>query len=403
MSHNLNILLNKITNLENIFVTPNLKKIINNTVRNFFPQLNQQDIEILQGLTVYIVDLISNKLSFEKENNDYYEQWTQNNYRDIKGVILLLLPFIDDKNDSQLLKKITDLNQLIYSKNERSINKKILNEERNNNFLSNHFEFGNMGIGLLNSRNENLLDLFPNNNKLIYDIIDHNFVGLIKTLEIINGKFYINWVNIVPLNTENYNESKIYKATQTLISNNTNNLFAFEREMMLNYSGIWVGNIYNILRINYFENAKKIKWLFFPYETNERSNKFYLIQVLNKVLDLDSIINSNCTNYNDLTEDDQINFRNNFKNLVINISLNNPIITNSLDLDFEIIKYMLIFMVNNYSEKYNLPFNKKFELNNEKEDNYNNEKDKILLAYLISYFKHINENGIINLHNIQLQ
>ena len=66
-----------------------------------------------------------------------------------------------------------------------------------------------MGIGLLNSRNENLLDLFPNNNKLIYDIIDHNFVGLIKTLEIINGKFYINWVNIVPLNTENYNESKI--------------------------------------------------------------------------------------------------------------------------------------------------------------------------------------------------
>ena len=33
--------------------------------------------------------------------------------------------------------------------------------------------------------------------------------------------------------------------------------------------------------------------------------------------------------------------------------------------------------------------------------NYNNETDKMLLAYLISYFKHINENGnVINLHNI---
>ena len=158
MSYNLIILLNRITNLENRFVTPNLKKIINNTVRNFFPQLNLQDIEILQGLTVFMVDLISTKLSFEKSDN-YYNQWTQNNYRDIKGIVLLLLPFIDDKNDSYLLKKITDLNQLIYSKNERNIDNKILNEERNNNFLSTHFEFGNMGIGLLEPGNDILLDL----------------------------------------------------------------------------------------------------------------------------------------------------------------------------------------------------------------------------------------------------
>ena len=33
-------------------------------------------------------------------------------------------------------------------------------------------------------------------------------------------------------------------------------------------------------------------------------------------------------------------------------------------------------------------------------NNYNNESDKMLLAYLISYFKHIKENGTINLHNI---
>lgn len=41
-----------------------------------------------------------------------------------------------------------------------------------------------------------------------------------------------------------------------------------------------------------------------------------------------------------------------------------------------------------------------FKNKNKNNYNYNNEKDKILLAYLISYFKHINENGIINLHNI---
>ena len=117
------LLYNTLSNFENKFVDNDFKSTISQTVRDFFPKLNDDDIKILDRLTIFIVDLISYKYGFKKEKK-YYEQWTQNNYRDIKGVILLLLPFIDDKNDSYLLKKITDLNQLIYSKNERSINKK---------------------------------------------------------------------------------------------------------------------------------------------------------------------------------------------------------------------------------------------------------------------------------------
>ena len=59
--------------------------------------------------------MISNKYFFKPEP-DYYSKWTQNSERDIKGVILLLLPFIDDKNNGELLKEIVDLNQLFYSK-----------------------------------------------------------------------------------------------------------------------------------------------------------------------------------------------------------------------------------------------------------------------------------------------
>jgi hypothetical protein len=202
---------------------------------------------------------------------------------------------------------------------------------------------------------------------------------------------------------ENYYDSKIYKETEKIFDEmnsrlNNNNLIEFERNMMINYSGIWIGNIYNIIRNNYFEQAKKIKWLFFPYEINERNEKFYLIQKLNKVLDLDKIINSNCINYNDLNEEDQIIFRNNFKNLVNNISLNIPIITNSIDLDFEIIKYLLIFMVNNYSEKNNLPSNKKFNLNNDDEEN----DDDFGQNDLITINRITNEDIIIYLNQLNI-
>ena len=70
-----------------------------------------------------MVDFISFKYGFEDKTN-YYLQWEQNNYGDVKGVILLLLPFIDDKDNSFLLKTLTDLNHLIYSKSERNIPKK---------------------------------------------------------------------------------------------------------------------------------------------------------------------------------------------------------------------------------------------------------------------------------------
>ena len=412
MSHDINILLNNIRNSQKIFITNNFTNEIKKVVRNFFPKLNQQDIEIIQDLTVFVVELISNKLSFDKNNKDYYDQWTQNNNRDIKGVILLLLPFIDDKDNSYLLKKISDLNQLLYSPiGKKYIPNSLKNEVRNNTFLSTYFEFGNMGIGLLKSDSENLLDLYPNDNKLIYDIICHNFLGLLKTLEIMNGKYYVNWINYSPLNLENYYESKIFKDTENKLNelerivSNQNSFIELEKNMMINYSGLWIGNFYNIIRVNYYENAKKIKWLFFPYEITQ-SRHFYLIQVLNQILDLDKIIDLNSINYDDMIEDDKLYFNNKFKTMIFNISQNISI-TNILNLDFEIIKYMLVFMINNYSLKINLPGNKrKFELSNELEindDDFSRDDlrtiNRITNQDIIDYLKVLEINSISHVWN----
>ena len=95
--------------------------------------------------------------------------------------------------------------------------------------------------------------------------------------------------------------------------------------------------------------------------------------ILNQILDLDKIIDMNSINYDDMIEDDKIYFNNKFKTMISNISQNISI-TNILNLDFEIIKYMLVFMINNYSLKSNLLGNKrKFELS------------KLILKYSFSF------------------
>ncbi len=276
-------LLNNISKKKLFFVNDTLKVEINETVSNFFPRLNAQDKNVLIILTTYIIDLISNKYGFE-QTNDYFNQWKQNNYRDLKGVILLLLPFIDDKNNGNLLNKITDLNQLLYAYKEKSIPNNISNLVRED-ILSTHFEYGNMGIGLIpdqiqmdsNKSTNNLLELYENEEKLIYKIIHHTFIGLLQTLEIINGKSYINWVNIVPLNFNNYLDSKLYTETVnriklllSTINNKTTNEISFFLSMnLVVYNGLWFGDLYNIFRLKYYEEAKIIKWFFFPYEISD--------------------------------------------------------------------------------------------------------------------------------------
>jgi hypothetical protein len=353
------------------FINDNFKLLVNNVVYDFFPKLNKDDIRILVILTNFIINLISNKNGFKNEQ-EYYNQWTQNNNRDIKGVILLLLPFIkgDDNN------KITDLNQLLYAYN-KDIPKSILSLPRDEMLFS-HFEYGNMGIGLLNNNSDVLLKLNDDEEKLIYKIIYNNLLGLIQTLDIINGKLYINWVNVIPLNLDNYTSSDIY--------NNTPKVLVPDQ---INYSGLWTGDFYNVIRIKYYEESKRIKWFIFPYETER---KYYLIQRLNEMLDLDKIIVS--PNFNDLEFYEQNEFKTRVDNLMKIVDA----------IDFEVVKYFLIYLVNNYSQKNKLKGVDNFKIGqNEDQNDFDNNDytiinniqnndileclKKISLEYLWDYLK----------------
>jgi hypothetical protein len=359
-------MLNNLINISNQkykFIDSDFKSYIINVINNFFPILNTNDKYILNILTIFLIDLICYKYNFIKNNSEYINQWKQNNNRDIKSVLLLLLPFIDDKNNNELLNKLTDLNHLLYSKNELNINNNLIKLNRNQELFEEYFKFGNMGIGLLN-KSDTLLKLYNNNDKLIYKIIYHNLLGLLQSLEIMNGKYYINWINIIPFNLNNYYDSNFYNITVETINKITIEILP---TLSLNYNGLWIGDYYNILKIKFYEELKKIKWLIFPYEIN--TNKYYLINKLNDLIDLDFIINCNYNNYYECSNNEKITFYNKCKLIDINIDNNN-----------EIIKYLLIYLINNSNDNV---FNKyhNFKLNIDEDNDikeYNKESRKII-------------------------
>jgi hypothetical protein len=406
------IILNRIKSLERKFVVPDFEKKIKIGLKGLFPILNDVDTNILLEFTVFIIDLISFKYHFKKET-EYYNKWIQNNYRDIKGVILLLLPFINDDNNGYLLNKLTDLNQLLYAYKEQSIPSSVLDEIREE-ALRTHFEFGNMGISLIpnnmtREQKESILDLYPNGKKLIYTVIYHNFFGLLQTLEIINGKSYVNWVNIVPLNLANYNESAIYKATYDSLVEDSQNSFSTPRfvKKLYDYSGLWYGDIYNVFRVRYYEDAKKIKWLIFPYETNEM--KLYLINCLDSMFNLTSIINNNFKSYADIEDIDKYEFENNVNTVFVNLVLGNSMFGLNT-IDFEVIKYLLIYLINNTNVKNSeRPVITKFKLKDmEETETINNDDfikedtkkvEEITNQDIIDCFKFVKENNIRDIWN----
>lgn len=258
-------------NNNNYFAIDSFKIMVHDTIKDVFPKLNENDVDYLNNVTIQLIENIARKNNFEP-TNFFYKQFKQNNKRDIKAIILLLLPFVDDKNNYQLYKKIKDLNQLLHN----DIGKEYIQNEilkyPMNDVLKDYFEYSNFSLELIDKSSSELLRLVNNNKKLIYDIIQTNFESLVETLKKINGKMYINWVNITPINIRNYKDKYIYRKTREEYDNNMNNLNDF------NGDGLWFGDFYNVFRKGYYENVKKVKWLLFNIDEK------YYIQILDMYL-----------------------------------------------------------------------------------------------------------------------
>jgi len=356
----------------------NVKKILN----NLLPNLNNYDMNIILQLTLYMIEDISTKYNFPQELG--FMHWLKNNGRDISSIALTLIPYIGDNNYDRL----TKLTDIIYSEDTNAITNKILELDRNT-AIKKYFSYSNFSLGLLNNSTEALqerliekeqddededendedtedenkvkeeivkpednivLDLYKTGQHSIYHCIENNFISMLETIKITNGKLFVNWLNIIPL--VDYKKSYFYKTSieemnelNKLMINNTIPDIKLFWNIIKKNKGLWLGDYYNVYANGYYNSMKSLKWLIFCSKVDNKY--YYMIQYLTYMINTPTIFKYN--DYDSISNIEKNIFNNSLKKWIYSLK-NNIAIYKNINFEIDIIKNLLTFMASNYSK-----------------------------------------------------
>lgn len=268
-----------------------IDEIENNVIARVFVNLNTTDRKILLCYIIRLINVISICFNFDMDNKyQYVKQLKQNDYQDVKWLLVHLIPYVD----SNKLSEIRSLSE-IYVMKKKQIN---INQEEPNYIYSN-IEYNRF------IRNQNNYEEKP------FDIsyLEHNFYLLIDTIRIMSHKMCVNWLDILPLTLDSYNESSLYKITKQKFKDkqlddwnsddykvnynfNINKENAIYDDIHKKAYGLYIGDIYNTVSNHLYDSILDVKWLI--YDINVESSlspsivvlsKFFNIKLLLKILD----------------------------------------------------------------------------------------------------------------------
>jgi hypothetical protein len=367
---------------------------INIVVNEIFTNLNKLEKNEFVVCLNEILTLIKSRFYY----NNIEEQFYNNNYKDIRSLINILIPYINDDNGSYKYHKMI------------SSFENISELKHNNKFVISNIKY-------------NYTD---NNKKFNIDIIKENKDKLKKTIYTVANKLHVNWSNCVPINIDEYKDLEIYKTSYKYTTskkfykkhNISNNLLVLDIRDIDNikYNGLHLYDIYNSI-VNYlYFNILPCKWLIYEI----KQNKVTPIIFVDRLLELFPVLYNN-KKWNYLQDDDKILIENSWIDLLNLASELDKYLITSIIIHYEnyiknhkIFKDVDIDEIDDYEEK-NLSVDKE-NLENLINENYkiNDIYDYLLITF--NYFKTtwyghkiikedntINNNVVYNNINIKIR
>ena len=281
----------------------------NNVVLQLFPLLNMDDATYLAKLLAILICEICMTFCFDIKNNFslYHNQFKQNNYIDSKGLLLLLLPFINESSGP--MRTITSIKNIYHQRDENNINANI-------NKVSPVYKYSNFQYGRFNRKTSNNV---PEYTELVFikKFIQHNFILLKKTLKIISNKLYINWINTRPYSTNSFHKTLLYKNTMTAIKDKSYfNYTIYDEESKpggaTKRQVLYIGDYYNTL-VNYlYHKIKNQKWTI--YTIYDATTLKPYISVLASILPINGTVNN--VSWLNLTIKERDDFTHSWKHLL---------------------------------------------------------------------------------------
>jgi hypothetical protein len=240
------------------FINKPFEKNIDNVIHQMFPNLIKEHKTLIKNYTLEIIEYISCRFCFDLSNNKklYYDQFYQNDFRDIKSVINLLLPYIDDKNGTY------ELHEQVYTLSDiakAEITNINFDRSQNDNEI---YRYGDKDLEI--------------NKKLILD-----------TLNVVSNKLYVNWLNCLPYTLTNYKDNLLWEASYKFFDSPDKDIKKLRYDP--EYYGIHIYDIYNCCNQFLFQHILPTKWLLYEKLLDLESNKkpVMYIDEINRFFDLD--------------------------------------------------------------------------------------------------------------------
>ena len=272
------------------FINDNMKSIIKKGIDELYSNLETNDKNILYYYVEKVIEFLSYQYNFSKE---YEYEFIQNNYKNIKWISTLLLPHLNISQSE--LKSFSDMYKEKY---------KIcdINKEEPKYIFTN-IQFNRCTRELINNEIKYTEMEYKKSH------LEHNFILLLKSLLICSNKLYVNWINTIPYSLSDFVDSQLYLNTLEIFNNR--NLSDIDSIKYLEtqtpdentkkaLGSLYIGDIYNTIRVYLYEEIKNIKLLIFDLvieplnvlhpaililnEFFSENNKFVLKEALNDII-----------------------------------------------------------------------------------------------------------------------
>lgn len=271
--------------MDNVLIqnTEYIYKLVGNIIITTFVKLNRLDQQMLIKYLYKVTMLVG----YYFKNDNFVNQITLNNNRDIFSFLVLLMPFY--KLDES--KNLTDL-EIIFSDKENKAKK----------YESSYY--------------------IDHKNTKIEEYFENNLIAIHNTLKTTNNNILINWTNIFPYTIEELGNNKIKNNFQQMLNDQSfkvidelifdiktdnKNFIDYEKDkFLLGYNSL-LGTVKKFM----YDDIKTIKWMIYDVEYIDK--KIYPnIIILCEILQIKSLNKS----YDKLTDEEKNNLNNTWNSLV---------------------------------------------------------------------------------------
>ena len=206
----------------------NIDEIVQKYFKLYYPNLGSDHFNLIKGHTIEIINTIVNAFNIEDQEG-FEHELKQNNGRNVKVIINMILPFITDADNQT--QHITSLEQ-IFNKTDKE------------------------GIFTYSNRQYDMYDIDTEKKYEFNEQYIDDHVELIKhSIRICSNKLYPNLITVIPV--VDFKNSIIYKNTEQDIQK-----FSIIENFYQN--GLYLGDVYSSIVTYLYQNVLSVKW--FLYE-----------------------------------------------------------------------------------------------------------------------------------------